>query len=118
MTDANTILLFLGGFGSGTVITTVVQHYLSRNAQKADSLRQDRSEVFTGLLQALEALEVKETIENLKNFGFWAARTQVFGSTQVVSALAQMRSTAPNSPDRTATFQQLLAAMRKDLGVS
>jgi len=117
MSDFGTIAAFLGGVGAGSVLTAVVQHYLARKAHKDDLLQQERSEVFNGLLQALEALESKDTIENAKRFGFWAARAEIVASPAVLSAIAEMRGTAPNSEERTVSMSKMLRAMRADRGV-
>lgn len=115
MADGSTVAAFLGGLGAGSVITALLQHYLSRRAQLADALRKDRSEVYSGLLQALESLEVVDSLENKKRFGMWAARAQVVASSGVVEAIAAMRSTPPNSPLRDTALANLLQCMRSDL---
>ncbi|WP_162311973.1 hypothetical protein [Pseudoxanthomonas broegbernensis] len=75
MADASTIAAFLGGLGAGSVVTALLQHHLSRRAQQDDTLRKDRSEVYAGLLQALESLEVTDSVENKKRFGMGCSRS-------------------------------------------
>jgi hypothetical protein len=118
MNDLGTIAAFLGGVGAGSVLTAVVQHYLTRRAQKDDLLQQERSEVFNGLLQALETLETKDTAENAKRFGFWAARAEIVASPAVLVAISDLRSTPPNSGDRSLAMDRMLRAMRADRGVA
>jgi hypothetical protein len=113
--DASTIAAFLGGLGAGSVVTAILQHYLSRRAQQADVLRKDRSEVYAGLLQALEALEVTDSVANAKRFGMWAARAEIVASSAVVSAISAMRATPPNSTQRDSALTYLLRCMRSDL---
>lgn len=115
MADASTIAAFLGGLGAGSVVTAILQHYLSRRAQQVDALRKDRTEVYAGLLQALESLEVADSQENKKRFGMWVARAQVIASTGVIEAIAAMRLTPPNSAQRDSALASLLRCMRSDL---
>lgn len=115
MTEASTIAAFLGGLGAGSVITALLQHFLSRRAQQADALRKDRSEVYAGLLQAIEALEVANSVASAKRFGMWAARAEIVGSSAVIDAISAMRTTAPNSPQRESSLKHLLRCMRSDL---
>jgi len=118
MSDFGTIAAFLGGVGAGSVLTTVVQHYLARRAHKDDLLQQERSEVFNGLLQALEALETKDSAENAKRFGFWAARAEIVASPAVLAASSDMRNTSPKSKERDSAMSRMLRAMRADRGVA
>lgn len=115
MTEASTIAAFLGGLGAGSVITALLQHFLSRRAQQADNLRKDRSEVYAGLLQAIEALEVANSVANSKRFGMWAARAEIVASSEVIEAISVMRATPPNSTQRDASLKNLLRCMRFDL---
>jgi hypothetical protein len=115
LADGPTIAAFLGGLGAGSVITAFLQHLLSRHAQRADNLRKDRSEVYAGLLQALQALEVTDSVANAKLFGMWAARAEIVASSAVVEAITTMRATSPNSPERGAALAHLLRCMRSDL---
>jgi len=115
VTEASTIAAFLGGLGVGSVITAVLQHFLSRKAQQADTLRKDRSDVYAGLLQALETLEVTDSMANAKHFGMWVARAEVVASESVISAIATMRATQPNSTQRDHALAHLLRCMRSDL---
>ncbi len=118
MGDFGAIAAFLGGVGAGSVLTAVVQHYLARRAHKDDLLQQERSEVFNGVLQALETLETNDSVESAKRFGFWAARAEIVASPAVLSALSDMRSTSPNSKERRLAMSRMLRAMRADRGVS
>nr|WP_315496925.1 hypothetical protein [uncultured Rhodoferax sp.] len=115
MADPSSLGAFLGGLGAGSIATAFLQHLLSRRAQRIDALRKDRSEVYAGLLQALEVIEVEYSVANAKRFGMWAARTEVIGSTEVISAVAAMRASSPDSPERAEAFSRLLRSMREDL---
>jgi hypothetical protein len=118
MSDLGTIAAFLGGVGAGSVATAIVQHYLARRAHKHDLLQKERSEVYNGLLQALEALETKDSRENAKRFGFWVARAEIVASQELLDAIAVMRATTPHSTERTSSISRKLRAMRADRGVS
>ena len=118
MGDIGTIAAFLGGVGAGSVLTAVVQHYLARRAHKDDLLQQERSEVFNGILQALEALETEDSVGNAKRFGFWTARAEIVASPAVLAAISEMRDTTPNSKKRGSAMSKMLRAMRADRGMA
>ena len=50
-------LTLIGGFGIGTIVTTIVQHILKRKSKKEDQYFQERKEVFIGMLQSIEELQ-------------------------------------------------------------
>lgn len=108
---------FLGGIGAGSVIAALIQHHLQQKVRRQDLLWSERSEVFKGLLGALEALEVANSVENSKRFGFWVARTSLVSSVSVVERLAALRATEPNTTQRDLAMSALLSAMRIDLGM-
>ncbi len=117
MGDIGSMATFLGGVGAGSVVTAFVQHLLARRAQRDDALQQERREVFTGLLSSLEALEVGDSVENAKRFGFWAARAEIVASRSMLDALERFRKTEPNSPPRSQALREMLRSMRFDRGV-
>lgn len=73
--------------------------------------------MFNGLLSSLEALEVTDSVENLKRFGFWAARAEIAATPTALEALKRFRGTEPNTPVRSEALSTMLRAMREDLGV-
>lgn len=69
--------------------------------------------MFKGLLAALEALEVLNSVPNKKHFGFWAV--SLVASNNVVEKLQAFRATEPGTPARDLAMGALLGAMRHDL---
>lgn len=115
MDQLGSIAAFLGGVGAGSTVTALIQHFLARRSQRADLLHSNRTKAFTGVLRALEALEVSHTQEKAKSFGYWVCRTQLVASDRVVEAISRMRATDPMTPQREQAMQEMLGAMRADL---
>ena len=113
--DINAFAAFFGGIGAGSVITSLIQHFLARKAQKAGYLQKERNQAYTELLKALEALNLTSSAENAKRFGFCAARVEILASDSVNRALHSYRAIATQTPARDEAFKALLTAMRSDL---
>jgi hypothetical protein len=113
--DINAFAAFFGGIGAGSVITSLIQHFLARKAQKAEYLQKERNQAYTDLLKSLEVLTVIDNFENAKRFGFCAARAEILASDDVNQALHLFRLTEKNSSARDDAFKRLLVAMRSDL---
>ena len=117
MADLSTIVSFLGGLGAGSVLSALVQHFLSKRVHRADLLFKERNEVFQGLLQALENLEVKDSVENAKRFAFWAARAEIIASSETYKAIEHLKTTKPYGEERRIGMDAMLQNMRKDLDI-
>ena len=113
--DLNAFAAFLGGIGAGSVLSALIQHFLTRSAVKADFMQQQRITVYSDLLHALEMLEVYDSIENKKKFGFCAARVEIFASERTRNLLEFFRMTDANTDARGNALRDLLASMRSDL---
>lgn len=113
--DINAFAAFFGGIGAGSVITSLIQYFLNRKAQKAEYLQKERNQAYTDLLSSLESLNLANSIENKKRFGFCAARVEILASDEVNKALHHFWKTDIETPARDEAFKSLLMAMRSDL---
>ena len=110
------VLPLLGGLGIGSMVTTLLNHYFTRRAQKSDRLQVEMREAYIGLLGSLHAAAVEPTDANQKAFALWQIRCQLFGSSEVAKFAQSIIDTndGPRSA-RTVALDGLIAAMRADL---
>ncbi|WP_323013496.1 hypothetical protein [Devosia sp.] len=111
------VLPLLGGLGLGSLIKSVIDHFISRRAVTMDRLYQEKREAYLGLLGALHKAAVQPSDANAKEYALWHTRCQLFGSKDV-SAFAQAIVDTNDGPrsKRDDAFDGLVKAMRDDLG--
>lgn len=111
------ILPLLGGLGLGSLLKSVIDHFISRRAVTKDRLYQEKREAYLGLLGALHKAAVRPSDANAKEYALWQARCQLFGSKDV-STFAQAIVDTNEGPrsNRNDAFTGLIDAMRDDLG--
>jgi hypothetical protein len=98
----------IGGFGIGTLLTSVVTHFMARRASIDDRWYNEKREAYLGLVAALQSVS--------GDFPVWHARCALFGSPETLRYAKQVADTPPNAYDaRNAAFQKMLEAMRADL---
>lgn len=114
----NSWALLLGGAGIGTILTSIVQHFLAQQARKNDLRFSELKEAYTGLLAAVGKLNESDSRENQVGFGMWAARVQLVGSPAVTACIEEMRKTDPHTASRGKAIDNMLREMRRDLGIA
>jgi hypothetical protein len=106
----------LGAFGLGSVVTAVVQSWLSLRAQTKNRSFQERKEAYIGLLESWVRQENDNFSEtSLFDVGHWVLRAELVASAKVFSFLKMWQETVPGSMERKQTTDALKAAMRQDL---
>ena len=110
------ILPLLGGLGLGSLLKSVIDHFISRRAITKDRLYQEKREAYLGLLSALHKAAVQPSDANSKEYALWQTRCQLFGSKDV-STFAQgiVDTNESMGSDRLEAFNGLVEAMRNDL---
>jgi len=113
------VLPLLGGLGIGSLIKGIVDHFLVAKSKSNDRAYQEAKDSYIGLLSALRDVNVNPSNENLKSFGLWHARCEIFGSKSVSNAAQKMVDTNHEREKkgslRETAYQELLSAMRQDL---
>ncbi len=109
------IVALFGGLGMGSLMTTVVNHFLAKKSGASARLYQEKREAYLGMTKALYDAEIEPGPKNEKMFGHYLNVTKIFGSPEVVSAAQGVIQSAPNSPDRANALSNFYNAMRKDL---
>ncbi|MCP3477687.1 hypothetical protein NLM33_46970 (plasmid) [Bradyrhizobium sp. CCGUVB1N3] len=111
------VLGLLGGLGIGSLLASLVTHWITRRASIQDRWYQEQREAYLGLLQAIHDAAVAPSDEKAKAYALWQTRCDLFGSPDVARCARRIVETndGPRS-ERDAAFRELLAAMRADLG--
>jgi len=115
MSWLSVLVSFFGGIGFGSVLTAIIQHWLSRRAKVDDLLIEGRQEAFRGIFEALEDLEVQWSEKGVKRVGFWISRIELLASRDTVEAAHAWRDTEPGTKLRQQATERMIEAMRKDL---
>ena len=109
------ILALFGGLGIGSLLTTVVNHFLSKKSGAAARLYQEKREAYLGMTKALYDAEIEPGPKNEKMFGYYLNVTKIFGAHNVVEAAQKVIESTPNSEGRGTALRNFYEAMRKDL---
>lgn len=117
MPELGHIITFLGGLGVGSVLTAVVQHWLARRGKGADTRFAERKAAFDGLLAAYAGLAEGWSDQKAKQFALWESKVQMVASSATVDAIKRLKASDPGSTARDKAHDELMAAMRADLGV-
>lgn len=107
----------LGGVGLGSLLNTALQSYFKRNAQFTQRVFQEKKKAYLEVLAALGDVAAKGSVESKMRFAVAVERATLVGSPDVVRLARGLRTTAANSTDRNKTQDELLIAMRDDLGL-
>jgi hypothetical protein len=116
-------LISAAGIGGivGSLLTTLVQAWLSNKQHLADRNFQEKKEAYIGYLDALYKSEVQKTYEAALNVGYWQNRCELVGSPNVIKFVHMMEETNPTNgqahPKRLQVLHALKEAVRKNLGV-
>lgn len=110
------VSVLIGGLGIGSVLTAIINHFITRRAVATDRLYAEKREAYVGLLNALHQAAVHPTDENAKHFALWQTRCELFGSKEVAT-FAQRIVDTDSGPreERNTAFRALLDAMKADL---
>ena len=71
---------------------------------------------YENLLSAYEALDSGFDEERSNKFKWCEERVRLYGTQKTVDAITKLKTTQPMTPERTEAHNELMEAMRKDLG--
>ena len=110
------IMPLIGGLGLGSLLKSMIDHFVSRRALAHDRRYQERREAYLGLLTSLHKAAVEPSDENSKAYALWQTHCELFGSPEVSRYAKDIVDTndAPRSK-RDAAFRGLVETMRSDL---
>jgi hypothetical protein len=106
----------IGGLGIGSLIASVVTHFMARRATANDRWYQEKREAYLGLLSALHEAAVRPSNANSKAYALWQTRCDLFGSPTVSRYVQRIIDTNDGPQEaRHEAFDGLVKAMRDDL---
>jgi hypothetical protein len=115
--DGPFIVSLIAAFGLGSLLTALVQSWLSRRVQIEDRNFGERKEAYIGLLSAYHKAAVEGTDAAAKEFAYWQMRCELVAPQKVREAIERIISTNDERELRYEAHDQLKEALRADLGV-
>ncbi len=111
----NLFLALIGGLGIGSLLTTVVNHFLLKNSENSDRLYREKREAYIGMTRALYDVEIEPGPKNAKAFGYYLNMAKIFGPQNVVMAGQKVIDTDPCTMGRDEALKEFYEAMKNDL---
>ncbi len=108
----------LTAFGLGSIVTALIQSWLSQRAAIADRKFAEKQSAYIGLLEAYYRAAVEGTDEAGKAFAYWQMRCELVGSAKVRDAISRIVETNEDRKGRHEADLDLKLAMRQDLGIT
>jgi hypothetical protein len=119
LTDrAMSLISLLTAFGMGSIITALVQSWLSRRSQTDERRFREKQQAYIGLLEAYHRAATERTAEAAKNFAYWQMRSSLVAPLAVRLAVQKVIDTNEDKQGRALAQQEMEEEMRKDLGVT
>lgn len=112
------ILPLLTAFGLGSIVTALVQAWLSQRSKRDERSFREKQAAYIGLLEAYHRAAVEETDEAAKNFAYWQMRCELVAPEPVRKAIDRIIETNEDRTGRTKAHEDLKAALRADFGVT
>lgn len=112
------IITLLTAFGLGSVITALIQTWLSNRSAIKNRNFQEKKEAYVGLLEAYHKASVENTDEAAKGFAYWQMRCELVAPESVRLAINHIVQTNDDQRARYDAHESLKAALRADLKVS
>ena len=110
------VISLLTAFGMGTLITAIVQWYISTRFEAKKRQYDERKEAYVGLLESWVRQENNGfTKDSERDVGHWHLRAQLVASERVYGLLCGWIGTEPGSSERIEITQKLKMTMRDDL---
>jgi hypothetical protein len=109
-------IALLTAFGVGSIMTAIIQFWLSARATGKQRMYDERKAAYIGLLQSWKEYESAEPSKRGEyEIGHWLLRSQLVASEPTLLNLINWEQTIPGSQERIAATKTLKTAMRKDL---
>ena len=112
----NTFLTVIGLLGTGSIITTVIQHFLNKNSERDKLSFSEKKEAFIGLIKSWDNYErSKDNSGKEYDVGHWFLRSYLVSSKETREKLDAWKNTTPGSNERIKATKILKDAMVKEI---
>ncbi len=108
----------LAAFGLGSIITTMVQSFLSARASKRQLSYNEGKEAYIGLLKAYRRAAAEQTKVASIEAEYWRFRCELVAPKSVRDAVDMLFESERKSSARAEAEELMKAAFRNDLGVA
>lgn len=112
------VIQLITAFGLGSIVTALIQSWLSQRAAKTERSFREKQAAYVGLLEAYHQAAVKGTDEAGKQFAYWQMRCELVASADVRDAVRRIVETNDDRAGREKADSDMKTAMRADLGVT
>jgi hypothetical protein len=109
-------ILSAAGVGGivGSLLTTLIQSWLSNKQHLNNRSFQEKKEAYIGLIDSFRAAtNVGKDIDG--QFAYWSTRCSLVGTQEIIKHIQEMKTDDYDTQE--VAFKKLEQAMRKDLGV-
>lgn len=108
----------LTAFGLGSIVTALVQAWLSRKTHIEERNFREKQAAYIGLLDAYHRAAVDGTDEAAKLFALWQMRCELVAPKAVRRAISRVVETNNDREGRNVAHEDLKTAMRADLRIT
>lgn len=115
--DMEQTITLLTAFGLGSIMSVLIQAWLSRSWKQNERQFEEKKSAYIGLLEAYHRAAIEGTDEAAKNFAYWQMRCELVASSEVSSAISQIIETNDKPIERNIAHERLKSSMRQDLNI-
>ncbi|WP_066798600.1 hypothetical protein [Sphingomonas soli] len=112
------LIPLLTAFGLGSIVTALVQAWLSRRSQEDERRFKEKQAAYVGLLEAYHRAAVEGSDEAAKAFAYWQMRCELVAPEPVRDAIRRIVETNSDRAGRDAAHEDLKTSMRADLRIT
>lgn len=112
------ILSLLTAFGLGSVVTALIQAWLTQKSKHDERSFREKQAAYVGLLEAYRRAAIEGTDEAGKHFAYWQMRCELVAPQAVREAIRNVVETNDDRAGREKADANLRVAMRIDLGIT
>lgn len=112
------IVSLLTAFGVGSIVTAVIQSWLTQKGKQDKRRFQEKQTAYVGLLEAYHKAAVEGTEDAGKQFAYWQMRCELVASESVRDAISRIVMTNDDRQGRQVAHEDMKKAMRDDLGIT
>lgn len=117
-TDMAPLIPLITAFGLGSIVTALIQSWLSQRSALDERAFREKQAAYVGLLEAFQRAAVEGTDEAAKAFAYWQTRCELVAPKSVRDAIRRITETNDDRAARAIAFNDMKEAMRIDLRIT
>lgn len=114
----DSVVSLLIAFGLGSIISVLVQAWITKLRDRKHESFQERRDAYMGLLEAYHQAAVEGTEVAAKNFAYWQMRCDLVAPQNVRQAIENIIETNDDKEARSRAHDRLKSELRKDLNIA